>query len=305
MKIYFNRRPNPGPWGGGSKVLSAIVEEAQRRKHQVFFEEELHKSNSFDIYFCLDPRSTQHVSYMDMLLKRRNNSNSKIVQRIGDLGTHGKPELFDIVSQTARLSDVLIYPSFWAKNYLGLNHKNDKVIANAPLKDFFLNTNKLQFSNTIKIVSHHWSNNQMKGFDLYQELDEFCINSKGEYSFLFVGRKPEGVNLTNYLGPQDTQSLSRILPENHLYITASKKEAGANHVLEAMAAGLPVLYHCEGGSINEYCQNNGMSYNNFENLKDILKNKKTEFENLYKESCYVRNSHDMSKEYLDFLEEIA
>jgi hypothetical protein len=41
MKIYFNRRPVSGPWGGGSKILSKIVTEARRRSHSVFFEEEL------------------------------------------------------------------------------------------------------------------------------------------------------------------------------------------------------------------------------------------------------------------------
>ena len=43
-------------------------------------------------------------------------------------------------------------------------------------------------------------------------------------------------------------------------MTASLEEAGANHVLEALAAGLPIVYHENGGSISEYCSEYGVSF---------------------------------------------
>ena len=35
MKIYVNRKPVLGPWGGGSKVLSAIITQLKRAGHDV------------------------------------------------------------------------------------------------------------------------------------------------------------------------------------------------------------------------------------------------------------------------------
>ena len=39
----------------------------------------------------------------------------------------------------------------------------------------------------------------------------------------------------------DELNLSLTLPSHDIYLTASLEEAGANHVLEALACGLPVL----------------------------------------------------------------
>ena len=36
MKIYFNRKPVVGPWGGGNKTLHALVE-AVSRKHEITY----------------------------------------------------------------------------------------------------------------------------------------------------------------------------------------------------------------------------------------------------------------------------
>lgn len=304
MKIYFNRRPAPGPWGGGSKVLSSIVSESTRRKHEVYFEEDIRKNTRFDIYFCMDPRQNQTVGYQDIIKHRETNTNAKIVQRVGDLGTHGKPELLDLVKRTSELSDALIFPSEWAKNYLSSKNKRCYVIPNAPLPEFFVKSLK-EPSETLKIVTHHWSNNSMKGFDIYENLDIFCeVGGRKNFDFLFVGRKPGNVVLKNQMGPQGVENLVKILPRNHVYVTASKQEAGANHVLEALAMGLPVLYHTDGGSINEYCKEFGFSYENFEELKQILLNKKDDLMKISKTLSYTRSSVDMSREYLDLLERI-
>ena len=63
--------------------------------------------------------------------------------------------------------------------------------------------------------------------------------------------------------PKNADTLSELLPTYDIYVTASLEEAGANHVLEAMAAGLPVLYRKNGGSIEEYCCNHGLLYDTF------------------------------------------
>ena len=250
MKVYFNRRPVQGPWGGGSKIISSIIDECLKRRHKILFEEQLNSCSDIDTIICFDPRPNQHINFQN-LLDYRQKFGAKIIQRIGDLGTHGKPELFEALKKTTPYSDVLIFPSDWAKNYLNQNNKSQYVIRNAAAQEFINYKDYYKsFDGIINLVTHHWSDNSNKGFDLYQKLDDYCLASK-KYTFTYIGRKPANIVLSKHLPPLDVNGLINELPNYHVYITASKLEAGANHVLEAMAMNLPVLYHADGGSINE------------------------------------------------------
>ena len=304
MKLYFNRTPIFGPWGGGSKILSSIVEECLSRNHDIFFDEDIRKNIGFDILFCMDPRPTSSVTYVD-LINHKKSYNSKIVQRIGDLGTHGKPELLDIVKKTSEISDFLIFPSEWAKNYLLSKNKNVIVIENAPLTQFNIQKNlKKSYDGKITIVSHHWSDNHNKGFDIYKKLDDYC-RSSNKFEFIYIGRKPNNITFKNELPPQGVEGLVSELPKHHVYVTASKLEAGANHVLEALACNLPVLYHSHGGSINEYCKNYGIEYNNPEDLIHKLENSIETVKSIYHSMNYTRNSSMLAKEYVDLFERLV
>lgn len=301
MKVYINRRPVPGPWGGGSKVLNEIVQECLSRGHELYFEEDIKTNTEFQVIFCIDPRPNMGSNFYDLLAKK--NSKNVLIQRVGDLGTHGKPDLLESLTVTSKVVDKMIFPSHWAKYYL-MNFTDVKdaiVIPNAPLKKFVDSKKASRYSGgTFKIVTHHWSDNTMKGFDIYERLSKFCEEHK-DMEFTYVGRKPSHIYLRNHIGPQDVESLSNLLAKNHVYVTASKKEAGANHVLEAMALGLPVLYHKDGGSINEYCVNRGIEYENFDHLTEILTKQTARIVELASAS-YERTSLDMAREYVDFFE---
>ena len=108
--------------------------------------------------------------------------------------------------------------------------------------------------------------NKLKEFDIYKKLDDCCKarNTK----FTFIGSKPDNLQLSNYINPLSVEDLILEIPKHDVYITASKKEAEANHVLKAVAIGLQSLYHSAGGSINEYCQNNDQV--KFQQLQTML-----------------------------------
>ena len=304
MKIYFNRSPVAGPWGGGSKVLASIVDECKSRNYETFFENDIHNLGSVDVIFCIDPRPHQNVDF-SLLLWKKLDTKARLIQRVGDLGTHGKPDLTNLVVQTCQFSDHVIFPSTWARDTLlemTSAVKRVAVIDNAPLPCFISNYEKKDFINTIKIVTHHWSNNAMKGFDIYEQLDEFCHNSNEKFEFTFIGRKPENINFKNYIGPKDANELVDLLSRHHIYVTASKFEAGANHVLEAIGMKLPVLYHSAGGSIVNYCKDYGLLFNNFDNLAYHLKNNVKELENISKRMNFDRTTLTMAKEYVDLFE---
>lgn len=306
MKIYFNRRPVKGPWGGGSKVLSSVVEECHKRNHTVIFEEQLDLTNGdVDLIVCLDPRPNQSVDFKKML-EYKEKFGKKILQRVGDLGTHGKPELFELLKKTTPLVDVLVFPSNWAKKYLNQDDSIQQyVIKNAPLPAFVFSKNyEKSFDEKINLVTHHWSDNVNKGFDFYQELDNYCLNSK-KFTFTYIGRAPRNISFNRHLPPHDVSGLIDELPNYHIYVTASKLEAGANHVLEALALNLPVLYHSDGGSIHEYCKDHGFSYTNLEELTYILENHIEHIYSIFIKMSVTRQSLDMAKEYVNLFETIA
>jgi glycosyltransferase involved in cell wall biosynthesis len=302
MKIYFNRRPVFGPWGGGSKILSAIINACTSKGHEVYAEEEIFSTKGIDVLVCVDPRPNQFVNFVD-LINYKNTNNSKLIQRVGDLGTHGKPELLRIIEQTTNFADAIIFPSNWAANKFNRHLEKIEIIANAPLKNFFCEEPRPPINKVPKIISHHWSNNAMKGFDIYEKLDKFCKQT-GSAEFTYIGRAPNELSLTNHIQPLDVNDLAIEIKKHDIYITASKYEAGANHVLEAIAVGLPVLYHREGGSINEYCGSRGIAYGSFEELVNVLENKLEEIKKIANEKPIKRTADDMAEDYVAVFEKI-
>ena len=108
MKIYINREPVTGPWGGGNKIICNLSDRLKDLGHEVvyrLFDEDI------DVIYCQDPRPNQHGEWYQHFLNHRTLFKSKIIQRVGDVGTHGKPELFDLVKKTSNISDFLIFPS--------------------------------------------------------------------------------------------------------------------------------------------------------------------------------------------------
>lgn len=268
MKVYINREPVPGPWGGGSKMLSALIEKIKSEGSEVVFDL---NSNDIDIIFCFDPRPNQSgVWYQDFINYREKNINVKIIQRVGDIGTHSKPELTQLVIQSVQLSDFVIFPSRWARDAIQFKGSSCAIVKNCPMPIFYENRNKSTTvsDKEIKLVTHHWSTNPKKGFNIYRELAIYC-NNRDDITFSYIGRLPDDFDksiFSEYIEPKDAQSLSVILPSYDIYITASIEEAGANHPLEAIAAGLPVIYHELGGSIPEYCDEYGIQYETTESL---------------------------------------
>ena len=153
-----------------------------------------------------------------------------------------------------------------------------------------------------KVLTHHWSSNWMKGFELYLELDkklsEPTLKNKIEFTYIGnVDKKYEFSN-TNILQPLSGLELAEEIKDHDIYITGSLNEPSGNHHIEAALCGLPILYVNSGG-IPEYCQDYGLEIDieNFEekilymiDYYDIFKNKMKN---------YPFESKKMSSNYLE------
>lgn len=310
MLVYINRRPVEGPWGGGSKVVAAIARAIINAGHTVSFDD----VDDADVLLCMDPRPAQGMRDWRQLHECRvlRPKHPKIVQRVGDLGTHGKPDLTALVQMTVPHSDFNVFPSTWAWNvtsdlisFVG-KQPNDRwlIIPNAPMA-VFRRVPRNEIGDPIRLVTHHWSTNPMKGFDFYTKLD----NALGEgVEMTYIGRIPVGLrfNRIKHLPPMDEKGLAEELPKHDIYVTASRQEAGANHVLEAIACGLPVIYHVDGGSIPEYCVHYGTSFDgsltSFQSALDAVKIGYPKFRKALRQR---ETLDDVAKKYVTVLEVAA
>lgn len=279
MKVYINRKPKSGPWGGGNKTVCILSNMLKERSHDVVFD----LDDSVDVIFCMDPRPNDTGIWYKDMLDHKNRFGSKIIQRVGDIGTHSKPDLTNLVFQTFQFSDFFIFPSDWARRSMSFSGSNYAIVKNHSRKVFhrFKSESVLGVDEKMKIVTHHWSTNDKKGFHFYKFLAEYSIENN--IQFTFIGRIPDNfdTSLINYIEPQDDESLSRLLPQNHVYLTASIEEAGANHVVEAVACGLPIVYHDLGGSIPEYVSEYGVSFNDHNSLLSSIDSMRDRF-NIFK-----------------------
>lgn len=274
MLIYFNRKPMGDiPYGGGNRFITRLKSDLEIRGHKVVCSIKDLPSNKVDLIIVFDPRENESFDVFrgtyfgkvsnkhSYLLKYSRLNQVPILQRVGDLGTHGKPDLTRMVEESIKLSDHIIFTSEWAKNYLNYEKENFSIIPNRSLRMFhaFKKKNYI-LGERPKIITHHWSNNLKKGFETYKKLDS-CVNSLN-WNFTYVGRLPNNFQFENsdVREPMTILELCKFLPQHDIYITASEEECGANHVVEAMALGLPIVYSSKGGSIVEYCKDYGVEY---------------------------------------------
>ena len=275
MRFYFNRQPVIGPWGGGNALVTELARCLIDQGHNVSYD----INSRADVYVCFDPRpNNAGVTGRDIVHHSRLHD-GKLCCRVGDIGTHGKPELPVMWGEVIQHADVVVFPSEFARRHVPTISRicdklqNSHVIWNGVRRGFVNGARHRPAYDglrPLRIVTHHWSDNVAKGFDIYELVDH--ISQRELYEFTYIGRAPQTAHFTRHIQPLGVAGLAAELPKHDLYLTASKAEAGANHVLEAMSCGLPVVYHEQGGSIVEYCASVGESFDGtMESLADAVR----------------------------------
>lgn len=97
-----------------------------------------------------------------------------------------------------------------------------------------------------RVCAVSWSTNPMKGAaDVYRVAIEHP-----EVQVVLCGRFPDAPDLPNVVarGVLDTEDLAATLRSCDVLVTFARNEACPNHVLEALACGLPVLYVDSGAT---------------------------------------------------------
>lgn len=256
MKFYLNRIPVQGPWGGGNRLVTKLSNRLLSAGHDVVY-----SLQQADVYVCFDPRPNSFGVTGEIIADVHAATGGILTCRVGDVGTHGKPALANLWTSMLHNATNIIWPSNWARDYLiragHIQTSRDITITNGADASFFMYRRlpTRELNNPIRIVCAHWSDNPRKGFETYKLVDANPL-----YEFTYIGRCPSTVKFKHHKDPLTMLELADELPQYDICLTASEEEAGANHVLEAMATGLPIVYYIEGGSIPEYVGSAGHAF---------------------------------------------
>jgi hypothetical protein len=270
MKLAIGFRTTAGPWGGGNRFVKALCEAMTDAGHTVV---EALESPDVDLILVMDPRWRHpNVTFTSGAVLRylmRRNSHAIVVHRINECDERKNGHGMNCKLRVANYcADHTVFVGSWLQN-LDLWDKasgaSSSIITNGADTRIF-NANGHQpwtGKGPLKLVTHHWGNNWMKGFDVYSQLDEMLAAPKwrGRIGFTYIGNLPKGFRFkyARHISPLDGHQLANELRRHHGYVTASINEPGSNHQNEGALCSLPLLY-LRSGCLPEYCAGYGIEF---------------------------------------------
>ena len=315
MKVSIGTNIQDGPWGGGNLFAVNLSRYLKNKGHDVVYSLD---DRNIDIILLTEPRKTSPSSaYTNFEIQNYinyKNPNAIVIHRVNECDEHKDTSYINkYISYANKCADATVFVSSWIKDlysdYEGINSKLSKVILSGADSAQFNNQGFERWNKKekFKLVTHHWSNNWNKGFDVYKKIDDLLSDNKFKnlFEFNFIGRTPDNLKFknSNVISPKSGAELSNEIKNNHFYITGSINEPSGNHHIEAAQCGLPILY-IESGGITEYCEGYGINYT-IDNLEDKLYYAKKNCEKYYEMlENYPRNADLMSEEFLVFFNEL-
>ena len=270
MKVSLGMKLRSGPWGGGNAFGRALADYLRDRGEQVFFDL---RQPDLDIILLTDPRpqsasaSYRHREIIRYLLRR--NRRALVVHRVNECderkGTRGVNRM---LLQANRCADHTVFVSSWLRDLFvrrGIPCPSCSVICNGSDTSVFHARGYERWDGKppLKLVSHHWSGNWMKGFDIYERLDMMLASEplRSAVSFTYIGNVPRGFTFrhSRHVPAVADSRLADLIRQHHVYLTASLNEPGSNHQNEGACCGLPLLYR-HSGCLPEYCHGFGIAF---------------------------------------------
>ena len=317
MKVSINSKFLDGPYGGGMKF--AIFLKGFLSERGVFVVNDL-KDSDIDIILHVNPfphiQQVSAYSYLEALAYKLMHPKAIIIQRINECDERkGTSHMNRLLLKVSKHSDFIVFISTWLRGNLeasGFDKKKpNKVILNGADSSIFSPrpfTKERSVNEKLKLVTHHWSANMMKGHDVYQHLDALLGNKEYEnmFSFTYIGNLPKETvyKNTRLLPPLSGHELAKEIQAHDIYLTATINEPAGMHHVEGAMCGLPLLYR-NSGALPEYCGGYGLVFN-LENFQEKLLQIKDEYKT-WKEKMprYPNTAEYMAKQYLELFKVLS
>ncbi len=305
MKISIGYKVQQGPWGGGNGFYAGLIQYLQTAGYQVVQNLD---DDDIDIILVTDPRRRNNAIPFTYnaawRYARYKNPSCLLVHRINECDERKNTNSMNrLLKQCNAVMDHTVFVGTWLKEldlWQGIEKMPYSVILNGSDSNIFNSVGLKPWTGDgpLKLITHHWGGNWMKGFDIYQRLDQMLAEDKwrGRIEFSYMGNLPVGFqfNNTTFIEPKSGKDLADELRNHHAYVTGSIGEPGGNHQNEGAQCGLPVLF-LRSGCMTEYLDEYGVGYNsiiNFEEeLEKLLRNytywqkKITSYPNTLKATC--------------------
>jgi len=267
--LAISLAPTRSSWGGASPFVSQLAACMWRRGWRVVFD----LRREPDVVLVIDPRRdhpAKRFGLEDLERFRERWPEVPILHRINECDQRkGTSDIDELLRRTNALADHTVFIAEWLRDYFAarwfdVNLPHGVIYNGADSRVYHPIGNHLPGpGEVVRIVTHHWSDNWMKGFDVYQRLDE--ILATGELpgvAFRVIGRWPSEIRwrATETFGPMTGPPLAAKLRECHLYLTASRWEPCGMHHVEGAQCGLPLVYHEDGGGIVEAGRRYGVGF---------------------------------------------
>lgn len=267
MKVLVNRVPVSGPWGGGNLLVKSLFEILPEMGVNITSKLE----EGIDLIFMQDPRyGDTGISINEIIRYKSQNPGTKIVHRVNECDARKGTEGVDnLLSECSKYTDHTVFVSNWMKKYHIKNNWmcDSSVIYNGVNKDHFSPGEKIK-NGKINIVTHHWSNNRMKGFDVYDWIDSF-VGQRDDFTFTYIGRENGTFKNSKVIQPLFGKDLGDCLSKYDVYISGSLFDPGPNHILESLACNIPTYVYADGGGCVEFA-GKSHAFDSFENLEKLL-----------------------------------
>ena len=156
------------------------------------------------------------------------------------------------------------------------NIKNYSIIKNSYQK---INKHKISRYKKLKVLISSWSDNWIKGFEIYQYIDSL-LDEFDTFEVDFIGRKPLEFRNINYLGVMSNENLKKNYIKYDIYLTASLLDPCSNSLAEAKSNNCMIIARNNGGHpelIGKYdllFKNHNDLYDIFQNLETYYKTKR-------------------------------
>jgi lipopolysaccharide biosynthesis glycosyltransferase/glycosyltransferase involved in cell wall biosynthesis len=316
--LFINFKPdNTKAYGGGNITTYYIQKYFQNKYNNFKITYEL--QNSINLYLIIDPfKDNKFKKYsLEEIVNHRNtyNKHGKIIIRVNDCDIT-RPNLppersrEKLIIKNSSEINYYIFNSEFIKNHYKkfINVEKSVVIYNGCDTSIFYPQSFIK-PQKYRIVTHHWSNNMNKGYQMYYDL-WFYLKKTENYEFVFIGQNvPEMFKDVPIIGPYVGLELSNSIRDCHIYITDSIYDSCPNHVIEAISCGLPILYRKHEGGARELCElfpkKIGESYSNLEELIEkivMIRKKYLEYKSNVQECTkYFELSKQISKYDTTFL----
>ncbi len=269
-RVALNMQPIEQPWGGGNQWLVQITRHLRKMGYSVRFD--LQRPVDCILLVAARPSSRASFGVDDIGQYKKAHSNTTVLHRVNENDLRKGTDFMDASLQDAnRTADYTIFISSWLRDYHASRwfdqSKPHEVILNGADPRIFHPTGNRpwQPGTVMRVVTHHWSDNPMKGFEEYQMVDRMI--AAGELpgiQLVVIGRWPSSVRWKSAEchPPRYGSALADLLRSCHVYITASRWEPGGMHFIEGLQCGLPLLYHSDGGAIPELGREFGIGFRN-------------------------------------------